>query len=195
MQPDAGADPDAESRAVTRRAGGASARAAFARGAFARGVLARAALARAAFARAATFAAAGLVAAMLVAAGCGPGAATQVPSTLPTVAPTPRPPDKPVATPPSVIAVPPSILEAVVAEAARLASVPADQVAVVRAEPAVWSDGSLGCPQPDTMYTQAIVNGYWIILQAGTVPYDFRVANDGSFTLCPHPDSSDSADN
>lgn len=88
----------------------------------------------------------------------------------------------------------PAILETVTAEAARLSNVAADQVAVVRAEPAVWSDGSLGCPQPNEMYTQALVNGYWIILQAGNVPYDFRVASDGSYRVCPHPESSDSAD-
>lgn len=141
------------------------------------------------------FAAAALVNLALVAAGCGPGAATQGPSTVATVAPTPRPPDMPIATPPPVTAVPPAILEAVTAEAARLSNVSLDQVAIVRAEPAVWPDGSLGCAQPDEMYTQALVNGYWIILQAWTVPYDFRVTSDGTFRLCPHPEASNPADN
>lgn len=129
---------------------------------------------------------------ILVVAACGPGAATLSPGTVPTVAPTPRPPDVPIATPPPVTGAPPAILEMVTAEAARLAGVAADQVTIVRAEPAVWPDGSLGCPQPDEMYTQALVNGFWIVLQVGAVPYDFRVRSDGSFRLCPHPESSDS---
>jgi hypothetical protein len=31
----------------------------------------------------------------------------------------------------------------------------------------VWNDGSLGCPEPGMMYTQALVNGYWLIIEAG----------------------------
>lgn len=40
---------------------------------------------------------------------------------------------------------------------------PAD-VEVVTAEPVTWSDGSKGCPQPDQMYTMALVPGYRIVL-------------------------------
>jgi len=118
------------------------------------------------------------------AVACGLSGATQGPSAVPTVAPTPRPPDMPVATPTPVTAVPLAILEAVTAEAARLSGVPAEQIAIVRADAAVWPDGSLGCPQPDEMYTQALVNGYWVVLQAGGQEYDFRVGNNGILKLC-----------
>lgn len=40
---------------------------------------------------------------------------------------------------------------------------PAD-VEVVTAEAVTWSDGALGCPEPDMMYTQALVPGYRIVL-------------------------------
>ena len=125
--------------------------------------------------------------AAIAAVACGPGAATQSPRSLQTAAPTPRPPDLPVTTPPPVTNVPPSILETVMAEAARLSDIPVDQVTVERAEPAVWPNGALGCPQPGEMYTQALVDGYWIILRAGTESYDFRVASTGSFRLCSLP--------
>jgi hypothetical protein len=140
-----------------------------------------------------------LMAAMLVAAGCGPGAATPSPITVPTVAPTPRPPDMPVATPPPVAtplpvtAVPPPMLQAVMTEAARLSGIPADRIAILRSEQTVWPDSSLGCALPDEMYTTVLTNGYWVILEAGTVLYDFRITSDGTFRLCPHPEGSDAA--
>jgi len=47
------------------------------------------------------------------------------------------------------------------------------------------------------MYTQALVNGYWIVIEAAGKQYDFRVGSGGSFRLCPpgqgHPPSEASA--
>src|SRR5438105_6235108 len=54
-----------------------------------------------------------------------------------------------------------------------------------RAESVVWNDGSLGCPEPEMMYTQALVNGYWVVIDASGQNYDFRVDNRGNFRLCP----------
>ena len=34
----------------------------------------------------------------------------------------------------------------------------------VRAEQVIWSDGSLGCPEPGHMYIQVLTPGYWIQL-------------------------------
>jgi len=57
--------------------------------------------------------------------------------------------------------VPQRILESILNEAATVANVPREKLAIVRAEAVVWNDGSLGCPEPGMMYTQALVNGYW----------------------------------
>jgi hypothetical protein len=81
--------------------------------------------------------------------------------------------------------VPKEILEPILKEAATIAKVSREQLAVVRAEPAVWNDGSLGCSQPGLMYTQALVNGYWVLIKARGQMYDFRADNRGSFILCP----------
>jgi hypothetical protein len=81
--------------------------------------------------------------------------------------------------------VPHKILDPILNEAAALANVARGQVAVVRAESVIWSDGSLGCPEPGMMYTQALVNGYWIVIEAAGKQYDFRVGRGGSFRLCP----------
>jgi len=107
-----------------------------------------------------------------------PPAATAAAATVPVVVPD---------------AIPVAIFESVLAEAARLSGDPADEIATVRAEPAVWPDGSLGCPRPDEMYTQALVDGYWVVLEADGVPYDFRVRSDGTFKLCPQSESTDPA--
>jgi len=81
--------------------------------------------------------------------------------------------------------VPQRILDLILNEAAALAKVPREQLAIVRAESVVWSDGSLGCSEPGMMYTQALVNGYWVIIEAVGRKYDYRVDSSGSFRLCP----------
>ena len=92
---------------------------------------------------------------------------------------------------------PQGILDPILKEAARLANVDRDQLVIVRAESVVWNDGSLGCPEPGVMYTQALVNGYWIVIEAAGKQYDFRVGSGGSFRFCPpgqgHPPSEASA--
>jgi hypothetical protein len=81
--------------------------------------------------------------------------------------------------------VPQGILGPIISEAAKLAKVSAEQVVIVRAESALWNDGSLGCPEPGMVYTQAVVNGYWVVIKAAGETYDFRVGPRGSFRLCP----------
>ena len=81
--------------------------------------------------------------------------------------------------------VPKRILDPILEDVAKLANVPREKLVVVRAEGVVWNDGSLGCPEPGIMYTQALVNGYWVIIDAGGRKYDYRVGSGGSFHLCP----------
>lgn len=38
-------------------------------------------------------------------------------------------------------------------------------VTVVQAEAVTWSDGALGCPEEDKAYTQALVEGYRIVVE------------------------------
>jgi hypothetical protein len=81
--------------------------------------------------------------------------------------------------------VPQGILEPILVEAAKLAKVPREKLVIVRAESVVWNNGSLGCPEPGMMYTEALVNGYWVVIDADGKRYDFRVGGGGSFRLCP----------
>src|SRR5215472_12384551 len=76
--------------------------------------------------------------------------------------------------------VPEAILNSILKEAAKLANVPPQELVIVRAEAVVWSDGSLGCPEPGMEYTQALINGYWVVIKAAGQEYDFRVGGGGS---------------
>ena len=83
--------------------------------------------------------------------------------------------------------VPEEMLDAIMAELSRKYGVPTESVEVVRAESKVWNDGSLGCPQPGVMYTQALVDGYHIVLRHGEQEYDYRASARGYFFLCSGP--------
>jgi hypothetical protein len=104
-------------------------------------------------------------------------------------------PSRPVRTEPPLVTIPPSeepvtgevpaeILANLVADASDRAGVDTTAVEVVRAESVTWSDGSLDCPEPGMSYTQALVDGYHVILQAGAEELDYRVTVDGGFRLC-----------
>jgi hypothetical protein len=80
--------------------------------------------------------------------------------------------------------VPPEILDAILAAAAERSGVAASDLEVTMAEQITWSDGSLGCPEPGQMYTQALVDGYHIVIVAGDEELDYRVGSGGSFRLC-----------
>lgn len=80
--------------------------------------------------------------------------------------------------------VPATILEAIREDAAAVASADPGDVEVVTAKAVTWNDGSLGCPEPGMMYTQALVDGYQVIVRAGDEELDYRVGTNGTFRIC-----------
>jgi len=80
--------------------------------------------------------------------------------------------------------VPVELLDAVIADLSERTGATLDQIKLVRAQAITWPDGSLGCPQPGVFYTQALVNGYWVVLEAGDREYDYRLADTGYFFVC-----------
>jgi hypothetical protein len=85
---------------------------------------------------------------------------------------------------PGTIDLPPEVIDPVVAEIASVAEVPADQVRIVSAEAVTFGDGSLGCPVPGVAYTQALVDGYKIVAEAGGQMFDYRGTGIGKFRRC-----------
>ena len=55
---------------------------------------------------------------------------------------------------------------------------------VVSAEEVTWNDGSLGCPEAGQTYTQALVDGYHIVVELDGERYDYRVGSGSSAKLC-----------
>lgn len=80
--------------------------------------------------------------------------------------------------------VPADVMASVYAAAEAHSGIDRSSMTVVRAESVVWSDGSLGCPEPGMTYTMATVDGYWVELSAGGTTLDYRVGVTGAVKLC-----------
>ena len=82
-------------------------------------------------------------------------------------------------------AVPPDLLGAAISDAVRRTGAARSDVKVVSAEAVTWPDGSMGCPQPGMMYTQALVPGYRIVLQAPGQTLNYHSSAKSGPTFCP----------
>jgi hypothetical protein len=80
--------------------------------------------------------------------------------------------------------VPGAIIAAILDDAAARSGLPVDDLAVTRAEAMTFSDGSLDCPEPGMAYTQALVDGYQVEVEAADETLDYRVGTGGAFRLC-----------
>lgn len=74
------------------------------------------------------------------------------------------------------------------ADLASRLGVPIDQITVVRVGEVTWRNGALGCPQPGMAYTQALVNGMQILLEAGGQPYAYHSGGTGAPFFCADPE-------
>ncbi len=86
--------------------------------------------------------------------------------------------------PASLDEIPEEIMTAVYQDLLTTANISQEEIKVSQAEAVVWSDGSLGCPQPGVSYTQATVPGYWIVLEANGRSYSYHATENGYFVLC-----------
>jgi hypothetical protein len=80
--------------------------------------------------------------------------------------------------------VPQEILALFRDDLARRALVKPETITLVSATEQQWPDGSLGCPQPGQMYTQMIVPGYRVVLQAAGEKYAYHSDQRGKFVVC-----------
>jgi hypothetical protein len=77
------------------------------------------------------------------------------------------------------------VIGAVRADAMRVLRLASTDVLQVRAEDVVWRDGSLGCAQPGLMYTQALVAGWRIRVEAGDRALVYHASRRGQWLWCP----------
>ncbi|MFP4148674.1 MAG: hypothetical protein ACLFUG_09835 [Nitriliruptoraceae bacterium] len=80
------------------------------------------------------------------------------------------------------------------ADAAERAGVAEEDVTFISMEFVTWSDGALGCPEPDRTYTQALVDGYRIVLEAGGERYVYHGAVGDDPFHCADPQEPASTD-
>ena len=78
-----------------------------------------------------------------------------------------------------------SATEDALTDAARRTGLKRTELEVLSAEAVTWSDGSLGCPQPGMMYTQALAPGFRIRIRAGAETLDYHAGRRGPATFCP----------
>ena len=80
--------------------------------------------------------------------------------------------------------VPQQILALFRDDLARRALVKPETITVVSSTEQQWPDGSMGCPKPGEMYTQMIVPGYRVVLQAAGEKYAYHSDRSGKFVVC-----------
>lgn len=118
-----------------------------------------------------------------------PSEDTVQPSDLTPITPEPAPvspgvlPTGPV---PDAIAGRADVRAAVAAEAERR-GVEVSEVTVAGYADVTWSDGSLGCPEPGMMYTQALVPGHQLVLEVDGELASYHAAQGRDFTYCASP--------
>jgi hypothetical protein len=82
------------------------------------------------------------------------------------------------------LGLPPEVIDPIVADAVARTGLPPDLLVIQTAEPRTYGDGSLDCPEPGMMYTQAIVEGYQVVIASGEGTLDYRGSAPGVFKLC-----------
>ena len=80
-----------------------------------------------------------------------------------------------------------AMIDAVVEQAATETGVDIGAIRVVTAEAVTWSDGSLGCPQPGQVYTQALVPGFRVVLEVEGEEMHYHASQSGDFAACADP--------
>lgn len=78
-------------------------------------------------------------------------------------------------------------LAAAIADLSSDTGVDPDDIKVVVNQEVTWRDGSLGCPKPGMFYTQALVDGYRIVLRAGGEEVAYHGSVGKPPFRCDHP--------
>ena len=112
----------------------------------------------------------------------------KTPPSHPTILPSAPAAPPPVDPPPADVLEQPGVRAAVDAEAHRR-NVDPDAVEVVSLTEVTWSDGSIGCPRPGMVYTQALVPGRLLVLKVGDQRASYHAGGRAEFAYCPSPQS------
>jgi hypothetical protein len=78
-------------------------------------------------------------------------------------------------------------VETALDETADRSGVAREELSVTVTELVTWPDGAAGCPEPDMMYTQALVDGFRIVIEADGEQYHYVGANGEQPSYCEDP--------
>lgn len=119
-------------------------------------------------------------------------ATTSSPSEEDTMKPSPIEPDNPDAGALPTGPVPESVTSrpevvAAIEDYAKRRDVAVEDVTVAGFAEVTWSDGSIGCPEPGMMYTQALVPGLQLVLEVDGELASYHAADGQPFFYCANP--------
>ena len=118
---------------------------------------------------------------------------TDVPQPLPTIVQlTPLPTKDGTQMPVPILPAAPSelldrLIEQAIQDLAQRLSISAGQISIIQAREVVWSDSSLGCPQPGMMYLMVLSPGFQIILSDGSREYHYHASQVSPVFYCENP--------
>ena len=61
------------------------------------------------------------------------------------------------------------------------------QINVVEAREVVWSNASLGCPQPGMLYAEVLTPGFLILLNVNGQDYEYHAGKNSDAFYCENP--------
>jgi hypothetical protein len=80
---------------------------------------------------------------------------------------------------------PPDLLEALLRDAATVASADPADVRVVAVDAVTWPDSSLGCGRPDESALQVLTPGYRIVIEVRGARLNYHTDRRRGFRICP----------
>ncbi|MFI4928779.1 MAG: hypothetical protein ACHP83_00970 [Burkholderiales bacterium] len=78
-----------------------------------------------------------------------------------------------------------SMIQLALDDAARRSGLEVSKLKVASAEAVTWSNGAIGCPTPGRMYTQALVPGFRIRIEAAAQVLEYHASQRGKPFYCP----------
>ena len=79
---------------------------------------------------------------------------------------------------------PSPLVAGAITDLAQRLSIDETEITLVSFENVTWNNGSLGCPQPGMMYTQALVDGTKIVLSANNLQFNYHAGGNRGPFLC-----------
>ena len=79
------------------------------------------------------------------------------------------------------------LTEEIMSDLSQRATVNQEAITITEVEAVTWNDGSLGCPEPDMMYTMALEPGYRLVLTTDGKEFHYHTRGTASFIYCENP--------